>query len=252
MKKQSKIVGIIPVRMASTRFPGKPLASICGLPMVEHVRRRSALCKSLSRVIVATCDDQIRTVVEGHGGDVIMTSSSHERCTDRIAEAAAHLDADIIVNIQGDEPLIAPRMISRLLRPVIDDRCGCANLICPITDEKEFESQNSVKAVLDLKGNILYFSREPIPSRKKTLEPFKKYRQLGIIAFTKPILLSYSSMKQTPMERIESIDMMRLLENGHTIKAVIINEPLYGVDTPDELKAAEAIMEKDKLLLEYL
>lgn len=253
MTKGKNIVGIIPVRMASTRFPGKPLAKICGLAMVEHIRRRVGLCKLLSRVIVATCDEEIKGLVEGFGGEAVMTSNTHERCTERVAEAAKDLDADIIVNIQGDEPLVTPRMITQVLGPMLEDKaCGCVNLICPIDDEEEFESPNSVKTVVDQKGKVLYFSREPIPSRKKTKEPFARYRQLGVIAFTKPVLFQYVAMPQTPLEKIESIDMMRLLENGYAVRAAVTDEPLYGVDTPLELKRVEELMEKDRILRKYL
>lgn len=248
-----KIVAIIPARMASTRFPGKPLAKILGLPMVEHVRRRVLLCKELSDVFVATCDKEIKDTIENLGGKVIMTKGSHKRCTDRIAEAARLLDADVIVNVQGDEPLILPQMISHVVEPLLaDNKCKCVNLICPILTEEDFKNPNAVKTVLDEKGNVLYFSREPIPSPKKTMEPFKKYKQLGIIAFDRDLLLLYSAMKETPLERIESVDMLRLTENGYPIKAVITDKPLYGVDTPEELKRVEAIMKKDKLVKRYI
>lgn len=248
-----KIVAIIPVRMASTRFPGKPLASIMGLPMVEHVRRRVGLCKDVSRVVVATCDVEIREAVKRFGGEVVMTSDKHERCTERVAEAAASLDADIVVNVQGDEPLIMPHMIFELVKPMLGTgACECANLVSPITDDEESANPNVVKTVFDLKKNILYFSREPIPSSKKAKEHFKRYKQLGIIAFSKSMLLRYVSLRMTPIEITESIDMMRLLEHGYSIKAVVTEGASCGVDTPEDLKKAEVLMKKDIILKEYL
>lgn len=250
---KKKIVAIVPARMASNRFPGKPLAKISGLSMVEHVRRRLAMCDKLDEIIVATCDKAIRDSVERFGGHAVMTSDKHERCTDRVAEAAKDIDADIIVNVQGDEPLVRPEMISQLVEPMVsDDKCECANLVSPIVSEEEFESPNTVKAVFDLNGNILYFSREPIPSRKKAKGDFKKYRQLGIIAFTKNMLMKYASLKQTPIEKAESIDMMRLLEHGYPIRAIVVDGPLYGVDTPDELKKVESMMKTDNLMPKYI
>lgn len=248
-----KIVAVIPVRMASTRFPGKPLAGIVGLPMVEHVRRRVGLCKDVSRVVVATCDTKIKEVVERFGGEVIMTSDKHERCTERVAEAADKLDADIVVNVQGDEPLIMPQMISELVGPMLGaGTCECTNLVSPITDDEESANPNVVKTVFDLKKNILCFSREPIPSSKKAKGRFRRYKQLGIIAFSKSMLLRYVSLKMTPVETIESIDMMRLLEHGYPIKAVVTEGASCGVDTPEDLKRAEGLMGKDGIVKEYL
>lgn len=250
---EKTIVAIIPARMASTRFPGKPLAKIMGLPMVEHTRRRLCLCKELSRVIVATCDRQIKDAVESFGGEAIMTADTHERCTDRVAEAAKHLDADIIVNVQADEPMVTPEMISRILEPMLEDKaCVCVNLVSVIVNDEDFQNPNTVKTIFDLKGNILYFSREPIPSPKKAKDSFSRYKQLGIIAFTKKMLDIYTALPQTPLEKIESVDMMRLLENGYPVRAVIINQPLYGVDTPEELKKVESLMRDDALVAKYI
>jgi len=164
-----KIVAIIPARMASTRFPGKPLARILGLPMIEHVRRRIALSDCLDEVIVATCDEEIREVVKEAGGKVIMTSRTHERSVDRVAEAAATLDADVVINVQGDEPLVLPRMMKEVTRPLLEDSSmHSANLVVRITDRVEFEDPNAPKAVINQFGDILYISREPIPSQRKS------------------------------------------------------------------------------------
>ena len=248
------VVGIIPARMGSTRFPGKPLAKISGLPMIEHVRRRASLCRDLSGVIVATCDKEIEAAVKGYGGDVIMTADIYERCTDRIAEAAARLEADIIVNIQGDEPLVTPKIITEVVKPMIENRKEmCVNLICRIDSDEEFSSPNAVKVVVDLKGYAAYFSREPIPSPKMAKgRPFDRYKQLGIMAFTKRALALFTSLEQTPLEKVESVDMLRFIENGYPIKTVIIKESIYGVDTPEDLARAQALMKSDDLAKEYI
>ncbi len=248
-----KIVAIIPARMASTRFPGKPLADICGLSMIEHVRRRVLLCKQLSNVYVATCDKEIKELVEKSGGLAIMTSDKHQMCTDRVAEAAKSLDADIIINVQGDEPLINPDIFQRTLEPILkDDACKCVNLISPITSDKEFNSLNAVKTVLDLKKNILFFSREPIPSKKKYNGKYERYKQVGMIVFTKDLLVKFSKMKRTPLEIVESVDMLRLIENGYSVKAVIANESSYGVDVPEDLEIVKELMKKDPLYKKYI
>lgn len=249
---QAKIVVIIPARMASSRFPGKPVAKILGLEMIEHTRRRVALCRVLSEVIIATCDKEIKETVEGYGGKVIMTAHTHERCTDRVAEAAQKVDADIIVNVQADEPMVTPEMITSLVEPLLlDEGWVVSNLISPIEREEDFFNPNVVKVVCDAKKNILYFSREPIPSVKKTKEQFMALRQLGIIGFTKDFLLHFCLLPQMPLEKKESIDMLRALEHGYKIKAVLVKEKIYGVDTMEDLKRVEGLMRNDKLLTSY-
>jgi 3-deoxy-manno-octulosonate cytidylyltransferase (CMP-KDO synthetase) len=248
-----KIAAIIPARMASTRFPGKPLANICGLPMIEHVRRRVELCKRLDYVLLATCDEEIHSAVKDYGGNVCMTSDKHERCTDRIAEAAKDLDVDIVINIQGDEPMIVPDMIEQLIDIYDDNQTyPCANLISPITNKTEFEDPNIVKTVIDREGFVLYFSREPIPSMKKYSGKFDMYKQLGMIAFTKDFLITYTNLEPTPLEKIESVDMLRILEHGYKIKTGITNYISHGVDTVEDLKNVEAKMQKDPLCKEYV
>lgn len=250
---QGKITVIIPARMASSRFPGKPLAKIMGLEMIEHTRRRVALCKDLAEVIIATCDKEIKETVEGYAGKVIMTAHTHERCTDRVAEAAQKVDADIIVNVQADEPMVTPEMITRLVEPLLlDKKCKATNLVSPIDNEEDFLNPNLVKAVCDTAKNILYFSREPIPSVKKTKEQFMALRQLGIVGFTKDFLLNFCRLPQMPLEKRESVDMLRALEHGYRIKAVIVKEKICGVDTMEDLKRVEDLMRNDNLLASYM
>lgn len=248
-----KVAAIIPARMKSTRFPGKPLAKICGLPMIEHVRRRALLCKTVDDVLVATCDKDIYSIVIEYGGHVCMTSDKHKRCTDRIAEASENLDVDIVINIQGDEPMIVPDMIDNLVSVFINDQdIDCINLISPIKSQEEFEDSNTVKIVINPEGFILYYSRSPIPSKAKATTDFDKYKQLGIIAFKKDALMNFTKLEPTPLEVIESVDMLRLLEHDYRIKASISNYITYGVDTPEDLKKVEMIMQKDYLCKKYI
>jgi len=249
-----KIIAIIPARMAASRFPGKPLAPILGLPMIEHVRRRVAMCPLLSEVIVATCDEEIRRVVEAAGGKVAMTSDVHVRCTDRIAEASVGRDADIFINVQGDEPLVMPGMLEALIRPFLTEPdLPSTNLVTPITDEEEFLNPNTVKAVFNRCGDILYLSREPIPSRKKAeRNDFPKYKQLGIIAFRSDFLRLFIRLDPTPLEQIESVDMMRAIEHGFKVRMVETRERMISVDVPEDIPRVEAVLETDPLLIRYL
>ena len=249
-----KIAVIIPARMAATRFPGKPLVDIAGLPMIEHVRRRVSLCASLNQVVVATCDEQIREVVESAGGTVVMTADTHERCTDRIAEAAQKIDTDVIINVQGDEPLVLPEMIEAAARPLIDDpELVAVNLVSRIVDDDEFINPNAPKVVTNRFGDILYISREPIPSRKKVqTNEYLKLKQLGIIAFRFDFLQTFSKLDPTPLEQIESVDMMRAVEHGYRIRAVEMNGMMIGVDVPEDIKRVEDVLVSDPLIKKYM
>lgn len=247
-----RIIVVIPARMASTRFPGKPLADLAGLPMVEHVRRRAALSSVVDDVIVATCDEEIVRVTRAFGGRAVMTKDTYERCTDRVAEAALPEKADIIVNVQGDEPLLRPEMLDALVAPMIEDpELLCANLMSPISAE-EAENPNLVKVVCDLKMHATYFSREPIPSKKKAGKlAIPHYKQLGIIAFRKDFLLTYTQLAPTPLEAIESVDMMRLVEHGFKLRMVPIDFTGIGVDTPQDLARATELIKADPYLARY-
>lgn len=248
------IVAIIPARMAATRFPGKPLALIKGLPMIEHVRRRVQMSKVITEVYVATCDDVIRRVVEQAGGKAVMTKDSHERCTDRVEEAADKIDADIVVNVQGDEPLITPEMIDTVVNPLIQDSdVYCVNLAAPITDAAEFEDPNAPKLVTDIHGNVLYISREPIPSRKKAGDiEYVKLKQLGVISFRYDFLKVFAGLAQTPHEQVESVDMMRVVEHGYKVRVAVVTGAMIGVDVPGDIDRVERIMDTDPLLEKYI
>lgn len=242
-------VAIIPARMGSSRFPGKPLAPILGRPMIEHVVRRTALCPDLAEVFVATCDEEIRRAVETFGGKVIMTSPRHQRASDRTAEAAESVNARIVVMVQGDEPMIRPEMVSAALAPFrTDPSVRCVNLAAPIQSEKEHDDPNTIKAVMNQKGDALYFSREPIPTRRMLGFPsLRVFKQVCVIPFVRTFLLEYARLSMTPLEQAESIDMLRLLEHGFPIRLVEIAGPSHSVDTPQDLARVEELLRKDPL-----
>lgn len=252
--KMPKIVAIIPARMESSRFPGKPLASILGIPMVEHVRKRVALCKSLDETYVATCNKEIFETVVGFGGKAIMTSSSHERASDRVAEAAQDIDGDIIVLVQGDEPMTVPSMIDAAIDPMLTDpTIGCVNLTKKISDHKSWMDPNTIKVVFDLDGDALYFSRQAIPTNHILGQnEIPMFKQVCIIPFRKETLLAYPTLKPSPLELSESVDMMRFLEHGYKVRMVETNYDTYSIDTPDDLKRVEALMRNDKLTKTYV
>ncbi|MDA2909541.1 3-deoxy-manno-octulosonate cytidylyltransferase [Nitrospiraceae bacterium AH_259_D15_M11_P09] len=248
-----RIVAIIPARMASTRFPGKPLVPILGLPMIEHVRRRVALSPSISEVMVATCDQEITDVVAASGGKVVLTADTHDRCTDRVAEAARPTEASIIINVQGDEPCVLPGMLEVLVKPLLDDpTMVCTNLVARITSDEEFVNTNVVKVVVNLKGDALYFTREPIPSRQKvTTVDYARYRQLGIVAFKADFLQTFTQLRPTPLEKAEFVDMLRAVEHGYQVRVVETGGHMVGVDVPEDIKRVENILASDPLVEEY-
>jgi 3-deoxy-manno-octulosonate cytidylyltransferase (CMP-KDO synthetase) len=240
----AKIVVVIPARMASSRFPGKPLVNILGLPMIEHVRRRVSLCKDID-VYVATCDNEIRKVVENHGGKVIMTSDKHVRCTDRIEEAVKNIDAEIVVNVQGDEPTVTPEVITDVSTLLLkNDIFLCSCLIYPISDSNELQNPNVVKTVISKTNSILYFSRSPIPYLRETCN-VQFYKQSGIMAFRKDFLHLYSRLPPTPLEVAESVDMLRILEYDYKILGIPTTQVSIGVDIPEDVKIVETILKED-------
>lgn len=252
------IIGIIPARMASSRFPGKPLAEICGMSMIGHVYLRSKMSRILSDVYVATCDQKIVDYINSIGGKAVMTKDIHERASDRCAEAMLKIEGetgikvDIMVMVQGDEPLIHPGMIDEAVQPMRDDTdILITNLFGEIRTIDDFEDPNEVKVVVDKQSNALYFSREPIPSRKKGVQGVPMYKQVCIIPFRRDFLLEYNSMAQTPLEIIESVDMMRILENGLKIRMIPTKYDSKSVDTVEDLKVVEEIMIRDALYKSY-
>ena len=243
--------------MGSSRFPGKPLATIHGMPMIGHCYYRTAMCSELLATYVATCDQEIYDYIVSIGGNAVMTSDSHERATDRTAEAMLKIEksigsqVDIVVMVQGDEPMVTPEMISQSLLAMHDD-VQVVNLMAVIRSIEEFEDPNEVKVVVDKYSNALYFSREPIPSRKKGADKVRMLKQVCIIPFRRNFLIQFNETPETELERIESVDMMRILENGGKIRMVLSDHESYSVDTIEDLKRVEKIMVNDKLMSRYL
>ena len=243
------VVGIIPARMASTRFPGKPLAKIKGHSMIEHVYRRSLKAECIDEVYIATCDREIADEARAFGGKVIMTADTHTRGTDRVAEAARKVQAQIIINIQGDEPLVDPVSLEKAVTYMrSDSNIQAVNLVSQITDWDVFTSKDVVKTVTDKDNKVLYFSRQPVPACSK--EDFKgALKQIGIYLFRKEFLLKFASWLETNLEIIEKVDMLRILENGDDVSAVEVKD-MVSVDTKEDLVEAEKLMEKDPLFRE--
>ncbi|MEI6300050.1 MAG: 3-deoxy-manno-octulosonate cytidylyltransferase [Betaproteobacteria bacterium] len=243
-----KILAVIPARMGSSRFPGKPMARLLGKPMIGHVYERVAKNPLLTVTVVATCDREIADYIESIGGRAVMTGSHHERACDRAAEALELLEKedgvrfDIVVMVQGDEPMTHPDMISEAVNPMrADPAINIVNLLGKIDSIAEFEDRNCIKVVCDLQGNALYFSREPIPTRYKTpVVPMGK--QVCIIPFRRDFMLEYTRMEPTPLEIAESVDMMRILEHGMPVKMVPTSHSSYSVDTPADLARVEQLM----------
>ncbi len=245
-----KITAIIPARYASTRFPGKALAEIAGRPMIQHVYERTSMASLVSRVIVATDDPRIADAVSLIGGEAIMTSTSHETGTDRLAEVAAGLDSDIIVNVQGDEPLIEPAMVDQAIEPFLHDQnLVMGTLKTRIKCLHDFLSPNTVKVVTDAAGHALYFSRSPLPFFRDKWSDLKDesfccgkllcYKHVGLYVYRRTFLLEFAAMPPTFLELSEKLEQLRAIENGIRIRVVETDFESIGVDTPDDLVKAQ-------------
>lgn len=256
MTKQKKIIAMIPARMNSTRYPGKPLIDICGKTMIEHVWQRVKLCDRINSLYIVTCDQEIRKAAKAFGAEVIMTSDQHERCSDRVAEACQQLlsagqDFAAVINVQGDEPLLNPKSFDLLLKPIIEEEnIDVVNLIESLETEEEINSENNLKVVFDLKGFALYFSRMPIPDKRRA--KVRYYKQLGMYCFSKKAILKYAELDQSPLEIAESNDLLRFSENGIPVRVVISPYKTQGVDTPSDHKKASRLMKEDELYRQYL
>lgn len=251
------IIGIIPARLGSSRFPGKPLAPINGIPMIGHVYHRSVMSKSLSNVYVATCDNEIKQAVESFNGKAVITKDSHQRASDRTAEAVRKIEkvtnkrVDVVVMIQGDEPLVWPEMIDASVAPIVkDSSIQVTNLMGILKYKAEQEDINQIKVVTDRNHFALYFSRSPIPACRDNLST-KVFKQVCIIGFQRNFLAEYTRMPPTPLEIAESIDMLRILENGKRIKMVLTPFETYSVDTKEDLRKVESFMKNDLLFKKY-
>lgn len=261
-----KIIAIIPARYASTRFPGKPLAIINGKSIIQYVFEAASKASLINRVIVATDDERIFRKVEEFGGEAWMTSSNHISGTDRISEVAKKIDADIIVNVQGDEPLIEPEVIDMAVEPFLQSPLPpftkggeggffqMGTICTEIKSEDELKDPNVVKVVSDRNGYALYFSRSPIPYNRDTQgnppsPPFLKggqggFKHIGIYVYRKDFLIKFSELSPTPLEETEKLEQLRALEHGYKIKVIKTDYDSIGVDTPEDLEKVKEILKK--------
>lgn len=240
-----KVLCVIPARYASTRLPGKPLKDIHGKPMICRVYERAARAKRVAEVIVATDDERIKEAVERNRGHAMMTAKDHPTGTDRLAEVAeAYADMDLIINVQGDEPLIDSDLIDELAAAFDgDESLQMATVMTEMKDEEEQKNPNNVKVVTDLRGYALYFSRSLMPyPRKLGISPV--YKHIGIYAYRREFLLRFARMEPTPLEMSESLEQLRALENGCRIKVIKTDRKFVGVDTEEDLRRVNEIYAK--------
>jgi 3-deoxy-manno-octulosonate cytidylyltransferase (CMP-KDO synthetase) len=235
------VIGVIPARFQSVRLQGKPLALIGGRPMIQHVYQRAAQSSLLTDLLVATDDARIFNAVSAFGGKAVMTSTSHRSGTDRVAEATAGLAADVVVNIQGDEPFISPRVIDQLVEPFhAESGVEMSTLMRPIDSGRDLQDPNVVKVVVDASGHALYFSRSLIPYPRNASAGAPAFEHIGLYAYTKAFLAEYSRMPPARLEQIEGLEQLRVLENGRRIRVVETHDHLgLSVDTPEDLARAE-------------
>ena len=251
-------VVVIPARYASSRFPGKPLAMIAGRPMIQHVYERACQARLVDRVLVATDDTRIQAAVEAFGGRAVLTSTTHATGTDRVAEVVRQLACDVVVNVQGDEPCIAPAAIDAIIRPLREDATvPIATLAHPLHALADFLSPHVVKVVVDRQSNALYFSRAPMPYDRQawpqvphillaggaplTLPP-GCYRHFGLYAYRRDVLLHLAALPQTTLEQVEQLEQLRALEHGYRLRVVLTTHESVGVDTPDDIARVEHIL----------
>lgn len=247
-EKKSKVIAIIPARYHSNRFEGKPLAPISGKPMIQHVVERAWQVDMLSKVVVATDDNKIAEAVKSFGGEVVMTRPDHSSGTDRLAEAADLIDIsehDIVVNIQGDQPLFPAEVIEQVAGPMLEDPAlPMSTLIYKIIRPEEIDDPNHVKTVFDRNGNALYFSRASIPFQRNPAESGKPtyYKHLGFYAYRKGFLLTFVSLPEGEWERFEKLEQLRALEYGYTIRVVLTEYDSIEVDTPKDIERVEELL----------
>jgi len=260
MPTNEKILAVIPARWASVRFPGKPIADIHGKPMVQWVSEQAQKSSLVTDVVIATDDKRIYDVVIGFGGKVLMTSPNHRSGTDRVAEVARNIECDIVVNIQGDEPLIPPENIDLVIKPLLDsDEFSVSTLMTAINSSSEIIDPDICKVVVDDAGCALYFTRAPIPynrdleytdssnidSQMGVDNMFLGYKHIGIYAYKKSFLLQFSNMKISRLENIEKLEQLRILENKYSIRVVETKQNSIGVDRPGDIeKITKSIVEK--------
>jgi len=254
-----KIICIIPARMASSRFPGKPLAKIHGIPMIGHCYKRTNMSELLTECYVATPDNEIFDYIESIGGKAVMTSHSHEMCNDRVAEAVNIIESEkkasfnIVVNVQGDLPMIFPEMVDELIKPIINDEdVRTTTMVDEVKTLDDFLDPNRVKVVLDLNSNVMLVTREPVPSRHKYKDDYTKYKHVAIRAYDRSLFSLIEKLPMSPMEKIEGIDDLRLIENGIKIRVVFTEQITETVDTQDDLNKVIDMMKNDELMNRYI
>ncbi len=253
------VVAIIPVRYASSRFPGKPLVMIAGKPMVQHVYERVSKARGLDRVLVATDDRRILETVKNFGGEAVLTSRSHVSGTDRLAEVARGIKGEWVVNVQGDLPFVRSGTITRTLMPLRRDDSICMGTAkTPIYQKEEWFNPNVVKVVTDAKGFALYFSRSPIPyirepgtlaNRRNPASRSQRgriwgYRHVGVYVYRRDFLLKFSRLRPTALEQTEGLEQLRALDHGYRIRVMEVDEPSVEVDTPEDLQKAQEYWRK--------
>ncbi len=245
------VTAIIPARFASSRLPGKPLADILGKPMIQRVYEQVVQARSVDRVLVATDDERVREAVDSFGGEVRMTREDHVSGTDRLAEVAADLDCDLVVNVQGDEPLIDPVVIDKAVAPLVcDPLVLMGTLVAPLNSREEFLNPNVVKAVVDAKGDALYFSRAPIPwprdaadNLSEDLQEVRALRHIGLYVYRREFLLRFAAMEESLLEKTERLEQLRVVEAGMKIRTVLTEHGAIGVDTPEDLERVREILQ---------
>ena len=248
MSDKQKVVAILPSRIESSRLPRKVLLDICGLPMIVHVYKRCLLAKKVDEVYVATDSNEIKEVVEKYGGKVIMTSHNHQTGTDRIAEAAKNIDAEIVVNVQGDEALVNPKYIDKVVDELLENPdINVGILVSPYFKKN---SSSDIKVVLNNNNDVLYASRSDIPSDSRTKDP-SMLKAYHIVPFRKPFLLKFSKWEKGTLEKIEFNEYLRILEHGERFRAVLVDSDAVSVDTYEDLEYVRKIMLEDELFESY-
>ena len=241
------VIGVIPARWGSTRFEGKVLATIAGKPMIQHVFERVKMCRSVDQILIACDDARVLKAAMGFGAQAIMTSAHHASGTDRIAEAVQKIKADIVVNIQGDEPLIDPKVIDDLVKALqSDSSCSMATVIKPIENKEDLNNPHVVKVVIDKDQNALYFSRSPIPYNRDG-QDIRFYKHLGIYAYRRDFLLTLTKLSKSFLEEAEQLEQLRALEGGYKIKTITTDTETIAVDTKEDIKKVEAFLANHSL-----
>jgi 3-deoxy-manno-octulosonate cytidylyltransferase (CMP-KDO synthetase) len=242
-----KVVVVIPARYGAVRLPGKPLVSLAGKPMIQRVYERARLAKTPDRVIVATDDERILQAVQAFGGEARMTRADHRTGTERVAEVAAHVDGDVFVNVQGDEPLLDPAAVDTAVNALLEEpHADVATVVTPIKTPADIMDPNIVKAVLDFDGNALYFSRAPIPWVRDTAGKIqvRHLKHLGLYVFQRDALLDYPTLPQGELERIEQLEQLRWMENGVKIRVAEVDHDAVSVDVPEDVARVEKLLQK--------